>query len=85
MQAKPVMMGTKAHQKLREQLQQDVENFLNNGGVITIVEPGVQTLLPVVEVITDALGNVSKKVSNPIRSRIYAVYDHALLQEKGYD
>lgn len=74
MKAQPVMVGTKAHQKLREQLQKDVDRFLDEGGVITIIEPGVQALAPVVEEIEDMFGRITKRV-RPVKGHVFAVYD----------
>lgn len=76
MKAQPVMAGTKAHQKLREQLQKDIDRFLEEGGVITIVEPGVQTLAPVVEILEDAFGEITRRVKNPPSNyKMFVSYD----------
>lgn len=74
----PKASSTKAQEALRAKIHEDVERFLANGGVITVVEPGVGTLNEVVEKIEAAIdshGKVSSRGRMRHRSKIYAIYD----------
>lgn len=72
-------VGNKAHQQLRAKLHADVENFLNNGGIITVVEPGVGALNETIDKLEQVLDSNGKSKgwssSSRHRSRIYAAYD----------
>lgn len=66
-------MSTESHRQLRKRLQEDVDKFLKDGGVIMVIEPNVSALDDTVDRITKELQGI--KFSRARRTKVYGIYD----------